>query len=184
MWGERADYIWVKNPFRWKGLWTVIQNYLWSHYLEEKEILEPIWEKKFFFTKPKLFSSFKVKMIENRINPLYIVSEKTLSEEVRWYNFPLFFPKSQAAGVSGYGWHFRPAFQAFRESRCIESFFISFFFKFTDSFLFLQSYSKLESHQTLNESVHWVKNILLPDSQIIVIVQESGKAGLKLTITR
>ena len=58
-----------------------------------------------------------------------------------------------------------------------------FFFKFTESFLFLHSYSKLESHQTLNGSVHWIKSILLPDSQNIVIEQESGKAGLKLTIT-
>lgn len=41
----------------------------------------------------------------------------------------------------GYGWHFRLAAQAFRESTCMES------------FLFLQSYNKLESHQTLNEVV-------------------------------
>lgn len=64
---------------------------------------------------------------------------------------------------------------------CRNYFFLNLF---TESFLFLQSYSKLESHQTLNGSVHWIKSILLPDSQNIVIEQESGKAGLKLTSTR
>ena len=46
-------------------------------------------------------------------------------------------------------------------------------------FYLLQSYNKLDSHRTLNESVHWMKKkkILLPDSEIIVIEQESGKAG-------
>lgn len=32
--------------------------------------------------------------------------------------------------------------------------------KGAESFFFLQSYNKLESHQTLNESVHWIKKNL------------------------
>lgn len=42
------------------------------------------FEKKiFFFTKPKLLASFKVNMIENKNNPLYIVSIKMLGEQVK-----------------------------------------------------------------------------------------------------
>ena len=65
-----------------------------------------------------------------------------------------------------------------------------------DSFFFFAS--NLQNHfyfcrATINWKAikHWMKlfiglkkNILLPDSQIIVIEQKSGKAGLKLTITR
>lgn len=50
-----------------------------------------------------------------------------------------------------------------------------------ESLLFLQSYNKLESHQTLNESVHWIKKkVLLPDSRRLLRLNRSLERQLKI----
>lgn len=149
------------------------------------------WEKIFFFTKLNLFSLFKVKMLENRNDPLYLVHVKMLGEQVRWSTFLISSPNLRLQ-TGRYGADIPSS--THQAMGCISDSLSKpsenpnvqnlFFPQISESFSFLQSYNNLESHQTLSESVHWIKNILLPDSQMIVIEWESGKAGLKLTTTR